>query len=161
MSEECQFTSVSVRCVCGARYRISSKGVERITLDDITVAAVADIETDPALKPEDRVTKLKSLILRAKRARDAYNTGYGEVIHKAERAEEEWHKKASVQVVDALNKRSDMSGAELINRIAVAKTSSGGTLFVEGEPWNPGRMSEPGYVRNVAVKLNVAHILGE
>ena len=156
---------MSVRCTCGARYRVSCKGglhsIEHVNIEDLTLAAIADIESDPSLKPEDRVLKLQSLIIRARKARDAYNTGYGEIIHKAKRAEEDWHKAASKQVVEARNTRSGMTGIELVNQVAVAYTSSGQPLFVEDKPWDPKRMSDPGYVRRVAVTLKVEPILGE
>lgn len=151
--------------MCGARYRVSCKGglhsIEHVNIEDLTLASIAEIESDPSLKPEDRVLKLQSLILRARKVRDAYNTGYGELIHRATRSEEEWHKTASKQVVEARNTRSSMTGIELINQVAVAYTASGQPLFVEDKPWDPQRMSDPGYVRQVAVTLKVEHILGE
>tara|TARA_R110000824_G_scaffold339499_1_gene526015 strand:+ start:37 stop:492 length:456 start_codon:yes stop_codon:yes gene_type:complete len=151
--------------MCGARYRIACKGglhsVEHVNVDDLTLASIEDIENDPSLKPEDKVLKLKLLIGRARKARDSYNTGYGELIHRASVAEDKWHKLASEQVADARNKRADITITELVNRVAVAYTASGQHLFVEDKPWDPQRMSDPWYVRQVAVSLKVEHILGE
>ena len=135
--------------------------IEHVNIDDLSPASITEIENDPSLKPEDRVLKLKGLILRARKARDSYSVGYGELIHKAQKAEEEWHKIASQKIAEARNTRSSMSGAELVNMVAVARTSSGNPLFIEDEPWDPGRMSDPGYVKQVAVTLKVEHILGE
>ena len=165
LSEECQFSSISARCLCGARYRVSYKAglhsIEHVNVDDLTLAAIIDIEHDPSLKPEDKVLRFQTLIKLATKARVAYNTGYGELIHKAKQAEESWHKTASEQVVEALNTRSDMQGVEIVNQVAVAYTASGQPLFVEDEPWDPKKMTDPRYVRQVAEKLKVAHILGD
>ena len=165
LSGECQFSSISARCVCGARYRVSYKSgmhaIEHVNIEDLTLASITDIENDPSVKPGDKVLRLQSLIKRAKSARSSYQTAYGELIHKAEEKEKDWHTKSSEGVTEALNTKSEMSSVELVNMVAVAHTASGQPLFVENEPWNPARMSEPSYVKQVAEELEVTHILGE
>ena len=165
LSEECQFSSVSARCLCGARYRISCKSglysIEHVSIEDISPASITNIENDPALKPGDKVLKLQNLIKRAVISRNSYMTSFGELIHAAKEKEKSWHKVATEEVTEALNTKSSLSGVELINQVAVAYTASGQPLFVEDEPWDPGKMSDPGYVKQVAVTLNVEHILGD
>lgn len=156
---------MSLRCVCGARYRIaSSKGlhtIEHVEAEDLSEAALIEIENDPNVKPEDKVIRFQRLSLRAARARQTYDTAYGTLIHKAKLKESEWHKRASEEVVEARNYKTSIGGVELINRMAVALTAQGKTLFVEDMPWEPAKMGDLGYVKKVAKQLGVMNLLGE
>jgi len=133
--------------------------IEHVNVEDLTLASVSDIENDPSIKPGDKVLRFQNLIKRAKKARGSYNTAYGELIHKAEEGERKWHKEASEITARAMNTRSGKSPVELINMVAVAQTASGQPLFVEDAPWDPKRMSDPGYVRQVAEELKIEHVL--
>ena len=158
-----EYTSVSVRCKCGARYRAYFRNGEHVldtvTVDDINEATLDAIEKDPALKPSDRVAAYGSFAKRAKKARDSFDVAYGKLIHVAERKHDEWHKKASQQVVNVMSTRSSLSGAELVKNVALAYTGSGQVLEVDGSPWDPAKMVDPLYLRRVAEQLSVAHIL--
>ena len=158
-----EYTSVSVRCKCGARYRAHFRNGEHVldtvAVDDLSAATVAAIEIDPALKPADRVTAYQCLTRRAKKAREAYNIAYGKIIHASERKEEEWNRIASQEVAKVMSTKAAFSSTELVNNIARAYTGGGNSLFVDNSPWDPARMADPYYVRRVAEELNVAHIL--
>ena len=163
LPDEPHYTSLSVRCSCGARYRVYFRNGEHVTdkvaVIDVSEATVAAIEVDPTLKPADRVGAYESLIKRAKKARESYNVAYGGIIHKAERKKEEWHTKASQEVAKVMTTKADVSSVELVNRIAMVHTNGGQALFVGDAPWDPSKMGDPIYVRRVAEKLGVAHIL--
>ena len=77
----------------------------------------------------------------------------------AERKHDEWHKIASQEVVKVMSTKASCSNVELVNKVAVAYTSSGQPLFIDDRPWDPARMGDQSYVRRVAAQLNVAHIL--
>jgi len=157
------YTSVSVRCSCGARYRAHFRNgehvLDKVTVDELSEASVVSIETDPALKPSDRVMSYASVIRRAKKIRESYVTAYGKIIHMAEKKHEEWHKIASQEVVNVMSTKASCSSVELVNKIATVHTSGGQALFVDNEPWESSKMGDPNYVRRVAEKLGVAHIL--
>lgn len=158
-----EYASVSVRCKCGARYRAHFRNgehvLDKVAVDDLSEATIALIENDPTLKPADRVAAFESLIRRAKRARESYNFAYGKLIHLTEKKHEEWHLRASQQVVKVMSTKASCSSTELVNRVAVAYTGSGQPLFVDERPWDPAKMADPTYVRSVAEQLGVAHIL--
>lgn len=165
VSDKCKFSSLNVRCGCGARYRVASVGglhtIQHVEADSLSEAALIEIENDPNLRPEDKVVRFNRLSLRASRARDSYNTAYGTLIHKAKNKETEWHKRATKEVVEARKYKTSVGGVELINRMAVAVTASGQPLFVEDKPWEPAKMGDLGYVKKVAKQLGVLNILGE
>ena len=151
--------------MCGARYRIaSSKGlhtIEHVESEDLSEAALVEIENDPNVKPEDKVTRFQRLALRAARARHTYDTAYGTLIHKAKIKETEWHKRATQGAMNARKYKASIGGVELINRMAVSLTAQGKTLFVEDMPWEPSKMGDIAYVKKVAEQLGVMNLLGE
>ena len=158
-----EYTSVSVRCKCGARYRAHFRNgehvLDKVAVDDLSEATIAAIENDPTIQPAGKVAAYESIIRRAKKAREAYNFAYGTLIHLTEKKHEEWHKLASQQVVKVMSTKASCSSVELVNRVALAYTGSGQSLFVDDRPWDPVKMADPTYVRRVAEELGVAHIL--
>lgn len=157
------YTSVSIRCVCGARYRAHFRNgehvLDKVSIDDLSETTLAAIETDPSLKPSDRVCAYASFAKRAKKAMDSYNVAYGRLIYLSEKKHEEWHKRASQEVVKVMSTKSTLNGVELVKNIALAYTGSGQVLEVDKRPWDPARMVDPIYVRRVAEQLGVAQIL--
>jgi len=163
LSDDPNYTSVSIRCKCGARYRVYNNNgehrVDRVRIDDLSEATLSDIENDPTLTPSERVDAYESFKRQAKKARDSYNSAYGGLIHLADSKSNEWHKKASEQIAKVMSEPTSSSAVELVNNVAVAYTSSGKSLFVDGSPWDPRKMGNAHYVRKVAEQLGVAHIL--
>ena len=149
--------------MCGARYRISNVNgehrVEKVIIDDLSEATVESINNDPTLKPSDKVSAYESLIKRTRQARNSYDIAYGKLIYLAEGKRDEWHKLASEQVVKVMSTKADCSAAQLVCKVAMAYTGGGQSLIVDDRPWDPERMTDPIYLRRVAEKLSVAHIL--
>tara|TARA_R110000787_G_scaffold142168_1_gene255750 strand:- start:685 stop:1014 length:330 start_codon:yes stop_codon:yes gene_type:complete len=64
------YASISIRCKCGARYRLSHKAgkhcVEKVSINDLTLAAVAYVKHSD-MQPGDKVYILDDIIGRAER----------------------------------------------------------------------------------------------
>ena len=64
------YASISIRCKCGARYRLSHKSgkhsVEKVTINDLSLATVAHVKHSD-MQPGDKVHILDGIIGRAER----------------------------------------------------------------------------------------------
>ncbi len=81
------YMSISIRCKCGARYRISYKNgehnIEKVVINDLNLATVAHIKRS-RMPVEDKVDVLSSIISRSVGTREATNEAYGTLIRVAE-----------------------------------------------------------------------------
>ena len=80
------YLSVSIRCKCGARYRLSHKAgehnIEKVNINDLNLATVAHIKRSK-MPVEDKVDVLSSIISRSVGTREATNEAYGTLIRVA------------------------------------------------------------------------------
>ena len=162
LPDDPKYSSLSIRCKCGARYRVyydHQHIVDKVVIEDITPETIESIEKDPTLRPSQRVSAFQAFNRRAKKARDSYNAGFGQMIHVSNRKIEEWNKIASQQIAKVMSKDINDNAVELVNNVAMAYTQGGKVLFVDDKPWDTKRMNDLLYVRRVAERLGVAHIL--
>ena len=65
------YLSISIRCKCGARYRLSHKAgehnIEKVNINDLNLATVAHVKHSD-MRPDDKVYILDDIIDRSGRA---------------------------------------------------------------------------------------------
>jgi len=139
-----EYASISIRCNCGARYRIFWRGehiIDKVGIDDLSEASVAAIDNDPSLTPADKVQSLESLAARATTAKETYHSGYGMLIGAANRAKRKWARQVPP------------NGHTLLWQIAdTAKPT------INNEPYDPANRTID-YAKLVAHTLNMEHLL--
>lgn len=133
--------------------------LDKVTINDLSEATLSNIENNTILKPAEKVAEYESFLKRARKAREAYNVAYGKLIHIADDKLAKWHAIASEHAVNIMSINKIKDPAKLVTNVALAYTGGGGSLEIDDQPWDPHRMVDPAYLRRVAEKLNVAHIL--
>ena len=126
--------------------------VDKVAIDDLSEATVHGICNDPALKPGDKVQYLEKFISRAVKARMSYDTGYGSLVHHAQRELDAWHIKASEQAAKVMS-TAGTQGVTLLWQIADAMKPE-----VSGAPYDSTNRTND-YAKLVAKTINMGHLL--
>jgi len=140
-----QYISCSIRCRCSARYIIRGGDMQRVELDDINVAVIKDIEEDSKTTPAQKHSALKRLAERAKKQRAANDVIYAKVIIEAKRGQDRWFKAMNKQAATLYKKKELSMAAKICIMAAQVKD-----LKVNGNPWDPSRMSDEEYIEATA-----------